>query len=69
MSSIDFHVLVRADIWNEMIDELTDAVDGSGGSLELMARRREHAIFRVNATSDTYLFFLLKYGKDQVWKR
>lgn len=69
MSCIDFHVLVRREVWDEMIDELTNAVDGSGGTVELMARRREHAIFRVSDTSDTFLFFLLKYGKDQVWKR
>jgi hypothetical protein len=68
MSNLDFHVLVRAETREAQMDEIQESVDGDG-TIELMARRKEHVILRISAPSDTYLYLLLKYGKDAVWLR
>ena len=61
-------MLIPLTEWKIQEDEITSVLDGNG-MIEMEAKHQFYKILRVHASSETFMYFVLKYGKDNVWKR
>jgi len=61
-------MLVSTSEWTTQEDEITNVLDGNG-TIEMVAKHKFYKILRVHAPSETFMYFVLKYGSDLVWKR